>query len=163
MAMVIIVLDVVLVLFAFFVIKWARKKKRKWPIVLIIAAIVILTMLYLFVVFLAAANRSAVYFTLTPKRGYTLPEMPWECKELLSTVSLNPKGQHRPMEFREYGNLWLLDGAKTTMYDSSILEHPMCHNFLLQRLAAAKERRILVIYDRQAKKELLIIRNYNYK
>lgn len=47
------------------------------------------------------------------------------------------------------------------MYDQRLLDYPDCLVFLVRRLAASGAARILVVYDRRAKTELLVIRNYD--
>jgi len=125
----------------------------------VIVSLLVLVMVYLAVVFLAASNISN-YYGLTPRPGYTMPEIPDECRKIMTEVSLNPVGPKRPVEYRQYANVWLWDGAYTIMYDATILDHPICLNLLLQRLMAAKQHIILVIYDRQTQSEALVIRNY---
>ena len=125
----------------------------------VIVSLLVLVMAYLAIVFLAASNIST-YHGLTPRSGYTLPQVPGECRQVLEQADMHPYGNKRHPGFREYANIWLWDGAKTLMYDTTILNHPACFNFLMQEAVAARRHLILVIYDRQAQSEALVIRNY---
>jgi|GEM_PF-2789056 len=133
------------------------EKKIKIASIVVIAGLVLT---YLAIVFLSSVSIST-YHGISARPGYTLPELTGECLHALAEADLHPYGYKiRHPEFREYANIWLWDGAKTLMYDKSVLLHPACLNYLLQRTIAAKQRLILVIYDRQAKCEALVIRNY---
>jgi hypothetical protein len=124
--------------------------------------LVFLILVYLFLVFIKAHTRSSNYLRMTPKPGYARPEIPNACKQILSDTSLNPYANIRPKEFREYGNLWLLDNGKTLMYKSSLMDHPQCLNVVMQRMMATKMHYILVIYDCEKQSEVLIVRNYGH-
>ncbi|MFA6413554.1 MAG: hypothetical protein WCW53_12730 [Syntrophales bacterium] len=120
-----------------------------------------LGMIYLTIVFISASNYSTNYLRMEPKPGYSRPEVSNECRQILAEADLQPYGDKHPIEFREYGNVWLGDGAKTLMYKSSVLKHPQCFDVLIKRLVSTKMHYILVIYDCENKSEVLIIRNYN--
>ncbi len=129
-------------------------------IALLVPAFLILS--YLFLVFIKAHTRSSNYLRMTPKPGYTSPEVSSECRRILSENDLQPYGNKRRKEFREYGNLWLLDNGKTLMYKSSLMDHPQCLNVVMQRMMATKMHYILVIYDCEKQSEILMIKNYGY-
>ena len=131
---------------------WKRKAK-----ILVMVIITGSTMYYLFVVLLASVNIST-FQGIHPRTGHVLPKMTDECRNILAKADLSPRGTKGV--FREYANIWLWDGANTLMYDESVLEHAACLNYLLQECVAAKERLILVIYNRQTSSEVLLIRNY---
>lgn len=76
------------------------------------------------------------------------------------TPYADSKEMHQFPEFRERGNFWLLDSAKTDMYEAELLKHPRCLQFRLQEMAAVSNRLILVIYDKTTKSDVLVIRNY---
>lgn len=79
------------------------------------------------------------------------------CRSLLWEASLMGRGSGQPM--KQYSNIWLLESAKTVMYDSTVLNHADCFHFLTSQMLTIKSKRILVIYDKEKQKELLIIRN----
>ena len=91
----------------------------------------------------------------------TLPQRPALLQCPPPDAYLSPVGPVRPPEFKEYASVWLLDSGKTEMYDQRLLDYPDCLVFLVRRLAASGAARILVVYDRRAKTELLVIRNYD--
>lgn len=98
---------------------------------------------------------------MEPKPGYTRPVVSNECRKILADADLQPYGNKHPKEFKEYGNVWAWDSAKTLMYKSSVLAHPECFSILVQRIVVTDMRYILVIYDYEKKSEVLVIRNYN--
>ncbi len=129
-------------------------------IVLSIAAlfIIIFTIAYLIIVLVNASGLGS--FRLTAKKNYILPTIPNACRQDLINASLNPNGNRRPIEFREYGNAWLWDSGKTMMYDSSILLNKECLDYLIQLMIVARPRIIMVFYDRATKSEVLVMQNY---
>lgn len=120
-----------------------------------------LGMFYLYMVFAFGLVRNIDNIWRTSKQGYKFLTVPNECRQILKDADLQPYGNHHPVEFHEYGNLWAWDSAKTLMYKSSVMEHPQCLNFLIQKMVAADMRYILVIYDCEKKSEVMVIRNYN--
>lgn len=133
---------------------WKRKVK-----ITSAAAIAGLILLYLAIVLLSSVSIST-YHGISAKSGHVLPKLTDECRKILVEADLHPYGTKHPPEFREYANIWLFDGAKTLMYNESVLEHPACLHYLLQRCIAARQNIILVIYDRRAASEALVIRNH---
>lgn len=49
----------------------------------------------------------------------------------LSQYDLKPYGNKSVAVFREHGNIWMLDPAKTIMFDSRITSYNDCFNNLL--------------------------------
>ena len=133
------------------------KRAMLWAVLLLIG---IASSIYGFMAFSTLHYRGVVYLRANPRLGATLPVPSEQCKATLKATSLNPHGAWRPPEFREYGNIWLLDPAKTIMYDAAILSYPECLQVMVSHTALTETRRILVIYDRQRGTELLVVRNY---
>lgn len=128
---------------------------------LVLVILVLGLIYYLLNVFWSAHICSTNYLRMEPKPGHTRPEVSAECRKILADADLQPYGgRPRPIEFREYGNIWAWDNAKTLMYKSTVMNHPECFNVLMKRLVATNMRYILVIYDCEKKSEVLIIRNY---
>ena len=138
-----------------------------WLIVLATA----LLALYLWQVLVAAFQYSKfnVPGRYEAKPGLSLPiypdDFPKECTPVYVASNMTPYADskdemHRFSEFREHGNIWLLDSATTVMYESELLKHPRCLQFRLQEVAAARNRIVLVIYDKASKPEILILNNY---
>lgn len=149
-----------------------KKKTAEWKKVVLALAVfvgIVLAIIYLGIVFLNFLSRGSDINKVRARRGYTMPIVPMECKQVLQDTSLNPGLEYKQSkvekyqlpEFKEYGNVWLWDGGKTMMYDSNILKHPVCVSFLLEQMTPTYKRLILVIYDKQLKSEVLVIRNYN--
>lgn len=147
-----------------------KKRVPKWAWLAGAAAIALL-LLYLWQVFMAAFvyTQLKVSGHYVPRDGATLPEHPEErraeCIPVYKATRMTPyadsQGEmHRFPEFQEHGNIWLLDSARTEMYEAELLKHPNCLPLLLQLSAAAKNRVILVIYDKTTKTDVLVIRNY---
>jgi|WetSurMetagenome_2_1015567.scaffolds.fasta_scaffold00687_2 hypothetical protein len=134
---------------------------KKMVIIILSVILFMVFIYYLWLVGLTAHTRSMMYYELRPKPGLTLPTASDECKLALKATSLNPHGDVKHPEFKEYGNLWTLDWAKTRMYDSAILQNLACFNYLIAEMTAAQDRLILVVYDRKKDREVLIIRNYH--
>ena len=139
-----------------------------WPVGI---AVTVLLLIYLWQVFMAAFQRTQ---TRTPgyfvaREGRSFPEYSGEvrseCESVYDGTTLTPYADnrgamHRFPEFREHGSIWLLESAKTTMYEAELLKHPRCLQFRLQEIAAAKNRVIFVIYDKATRSDVLVIRNY---
>lgn len=140
-------------------------RQKKIFISVILGIIITGLFFYLSGVFLASVNIST-YHGISAKPGRVIPEPTDECRVILKdVVDMNPWGFRGrpgfPIEFREYANIWLLDGAKTWMYEKAILQYPTCFNHLLNEMNAARQDIILVIFDRHMKEEFVIIRNKN--
>lgn len=151
----------------------AHKKKRPrwfWPAILIGAA---LTITYLLLVFIVGFEhgQSQGPSLYIPKPGWSLPsyqdDFPKECAPIFVRTTLTPytdgKSPHEMHQFSEYrskASVWLLNPARTKMYEAELLKYPQCLQFRLQEMAATKNRLILVIYDKATKSEVLVIRNY---
>jgi hypothetical protein len=142
-----------------------KKRTRKW-IWLWGLAVAILVFIYLWFVFLALFQRDQ---TKTPgyfaaKEGRSIPVLDEglraECKPIYDKTILTPYKDHDFREFSNRGHIWLLDAARTEMYGAELLKYPRCLQFRLQEMAAAKNRVILVLYDKATQSDVLVIRNY---
>jgi hypothetical protein len=142
-----------------------RRPGWLWPAGLAATA---LLLIYLWQVFMAAFVFST-YHDVSVKPGRALPyypsELQQECVPVFEATTMTPYADkdgvmHRFPEFQERGSFWLLDSAMTGIYDVELLKHPRCLQFMLQRIAAIKDRQILVIYDKATKSDVLVVRNY---
>lgn len=153
--------------------KAGAQNKKGFPKWVWLAGLIAIALLffYLWQVFMAAFmyTQFRVPGHYIPKDGWTLPvypdDLPKECVPIYMATRMTPyadsQGEmHRFPEFRERGSFWLLDSAKTTMYEVELLKHPRCLQFRLQEIAAAKNRVIFVIYDKATGADVLVIRNY---
>lgn len=123
---------------------------------------------YLLLVFMTALEiGKGGHYDLAAKPGWSLPSGSAICGDVLKRYGMTPYADSNPPhqmhqfpEYRERGNVWLLDSARTVVYETAILDHPECLQYVLQQLAAMKQREVLVIYDRGKKTEVLTARNY---
>lgn len=126
-------------------------KKEFLPYTLILA-VLFLGLFELFVFTSAGTTRNAIKY----------PERTEDVKRYcILKTSLNPHGAIWPVEFKEYGNLWLGDSAKTIMDSSEILNDPGCLESRLRSILSQRHRFIYVVYDIKANKEFLVIKNYD--
>lgn len=149
----------------------ATKKKRPrwfWSVGL---ATLALLFFYLWQVFMTTFVHTQLMVPghYVPRKGVVLPVQPEEqaqvCTPVYQATRMTPyadsQGEmHRFPEFRDHGNIWLLDSGRTEMFEAEVLKHPNCLAHLLQLSAASRNRVILVIYDKATKSDVLVIRNY---
>jgi hypothetical protein len=98
-------------------------------------------------------------------RPYYPDELREECVPIFEATTMTPHADkngemHRFPGFQERGSFWLLNSAKTSVYEAELLRHPRCLDIMLQGLAAMRSRQILVIYDKATHSDVLVVRNY---
>lgn len=123
--------------------------------------VVVCLCVYLIGVFLAAHTRSTTYFPKNSVAAKTYDGLSDDCRKLLTRASLNPHGTTRPPQYKEFGSIWQWESAATVMYSSELLRSPECFVAYanIYRLAIPS-RRILVIYDVEQDRPVLVVRNF---
>ena len=135
-----------------------RSKRRVAALILV----AVCTCAYLIGVLLAAYTRSTAFFFPEGSRAAVARgQLSDHCRQVLERTSLNGPGPSRPPHFREFGNLWYWESAKTGMYSPQLLHSPECLGSLLNVYSmAAPVRSIVVIFDVDHNRPLLVIRNF---
>jgi len=144
----------------------ATRRVHSWLWPLGIATVSAL-LIYLYLVFMAAFSYSKPDDGVKPGRArpYYPDELREECSPIFEKTTMTPHADkngemHRFPGFQERGNVWLLNSARTSVYEAELLWHPRCLDIMLQNVAAARRRLILVIYDKATRSDVLVVRNY---
>lgn len=130
----------------------ARKKSRRRKILALVATIAVLG--YLAMVLLTDFKKATSVYP----NGFD-PVIFERCKPIYREMALTPYADEKFAQFREYGNIWLLDSAKTSMLRVELLNYPECFAEEVKASIRFKERHIIVLFDVEKNREVLVITN----
>lgn len=130
----------------------ARKVSRRRKAIAVVATIAVLG--YFAMVLLTDFKKATSVYP----NGFD-PVIFERCKPIYREMTLTPYADKKFAQFREYGNIWLLDSAKTSMTRMEILNYPECFAEKVKASIRHYDRHIIVLFDVEKNREVLVITN----